>query len=646
MKFKFFISFFIFVATVIQAQEFASKGDKYFYSYAYEDAIREYHKQMADGKLMTNHQLLNLADSYFKTRQYDKATKLYLDINKNDTIMSDHRFNKMLQSLAKTSEKERVKAFLKSKSSGLANELSENAEFNYQMLESDTDPASGFFIFNINANSQHSDFSPTFYNDKVLFSSSRKSSKSKKVYGPSGESYLDIYVADSDNSGNLKNVEVFKGIPDSPFHKSTPFYVPNSGSIYYVLSNTEGKNLAFDEKGKNALAIGMAYDNGYFRFLLKDLSTSFYYPFYDEKAERLYFSANFDDSYGGTDLYYVVTNNGQVMSQPINLGPRINTPGNEIAPFVYDNSLYFSSDVFYGIGGMDVYRSNILADQNFSIPVNLGEGINTKYDEFGFVIKEKAEDGLLGYFSSNRPGGKGGDDIYGFKVNKKPGLQTLIFRGKVVKPLYDVPIADVNVTLTDADGNILKQTVTNGSGNYHMEIPYTDVVSLNISKKSYASYNETYDPKSLVEMQKKPLQVQLLAMEDVLKEKEGKTVLDVNDFFFASGKSDVTSDISVVLDEVVKTVKMFPEIQLSIETHTDSKGSRSSNKRVSLKRSEAIKSYLLKNGVSSSNISKVVGYGEDKILNNCKDGVYCLDFLHRQNLRTLFIVENYNEIRQ
>src|SRR5680860_1444643 len=120
-----------------------------------------------------------------------------------------------------------------------------------------------------------------------------------------------------------------------------------------------------------------------------------YYPFYNADSGRLYFSANFKDSYGGADIYYVDINNGQVMSQPINLGPRINSPGNEIAPYVFDNSLYFSSDVFYGMGGMDIYRSNILPDKGFSIPVNLGKGINTKYDEFGFIIKKNQEDGLM-----------------------------------------------------------------------------------------------------------------------------------------------------------------------------------------------------------------------------------------------------------
>ncbi|MGB6151659.1 MAG: OmpA family protein [Pricia sp.] len=645
MKSRLVIAFFFVSTAVCLSQNIKSDADRYFYSYAYEDAIKAYQKQMQQGKLMTEHQRLNLADSYFRTGEYNKAAKIYLESNRNDSIMSDNRFNSMLQSLAMTSEKERVKAFMKSKANRLAGELIENAEFNYELLDTDETNSSGFFIFPFNGNSAQADIAPTFYKDNLLFSSSRKT-RSKKIYGPSGDSYFDIYEASTGQNGSATDVSPFTRIPNSEFHKTTPYYSESTANMYYVLSNTEDKSLAFDEKGKNALSIGMANDNGTFRFLLKDLSTSFYYPFYDEIGGRLYFSANFKDSYGGTDIYYVDTNNGQVMSQPINLGPRINSPGNEIAPYVFENSLYFSSDVFYGLGGMDIYRSNILADKNFSIPVNLGKGINTKYDEFGFIIKENPGDGLMGYFSSNRPGGKGGDDIYGFKISEKPGLRTLIFKGKVVKTPYDQLIPDASIVLRDANDKILKQAVTGLNGVFQLEIPYSDVVTLEVFKEAYSTFKETYNPKSLQELEKTSMKVELSSINDIVEEKEGKLVLDLKDFFFASGQSDLTPEITAELDKVVNVVDQFPKLKFSIETHTDSRGSRSSNQTLSQRRSNTIKDYLLKNGVSSDNITDSKGYGEDRIVNNCSDGVYCLDFLHQQNLRTLFVVENFEELSE
>ena len=629
MKLRLSILCFLWGTCVGLSQRETSKGDNYFYAYAYNDAIEAYQKQMKQGKLISNAQRLNLADAYFQTGEYLKASKIYIEVNRNDSIMTDNRFNKMLQSLSKSSEFEKIDELLLANKNKLAGQLLENAEFNKQVLKSETGETSGFFTFSLNSNSPQDDNAPSFYKDDLLFSSSRNI-RSNKVYGPTGESYLDIYQTSKAQNGGFSQVEPFKRIPVSAFHKSTPFFDAATGNLYYVLSNTEDKKLAFDENGKNALAVGMSTEGGNFRFLLKDLSTSFYYPFYDNAANRLYFSANFDDSYGGTDIYYVDTNNGQVMSQPVNLGPRINTPGNEIAPYVFDNSLFFSSDVFYGLGGMDVYRSNLLPDQGFSIPVNLGKGINTKYDEFGFIIRPNKEDGVLGYFASNRPGGKGGDDVYGFKISEKPGLETLLFRGVVVQPPYDKTLPKASVKILDANNNVLKEVFSNAFGRFQIEIPYEAVVTLQVSKESYSRYVNTFNPKSLKELQQKPLTIELAAISDITKEEEGKIVLDIKDFIFASGQSRLSAAIIAELNQVVAVVQKFPAIQFSIETHTDSRGSRSSNQRISERRSLAIKNYLTQNGVPQSAILSAKGYGEDRLVNDCSDGVYCLDFLHQK----------------
>src|SRR5690606_12928807 len=119
----------------------------------------------------------------------------------------------------------------------------------------------------------------------------------------------------------VSNMQPFDQVARSSFHKATPFYSESLNSVFYVLSNTQNGELAFDPNGKNALAIGKQNLDGPFQLLLKDLSTSFYYPFYDEASGKLYFAADFGDGYGGTDIYFVHTNSGQVMSSPINLGP-------------------------------------------------------------------------------------------------------------------------------------------------------------------------------------------------------------------------------------------------------------------------------------------------------------------------------------
>lgn len=630
------------------AQTKNSKGDNYFYAYAYADAVAAYQREMQDGPL-TNSQNLNLADAYFQLGNYRNASKIYSDVYRSDTIIKSHRFNKMLQSLAKIGQKDSVRSLLMKKNNLLSNELLENANFNYEVLGSKTKNDAGFQVFNINGNTPQTDFSPAFMNEKLLFSSSR-GHKDKKIYGPSGEAYLDIYSARIGGDGDIVNPNLFEGIPASKYHKSTPYYSKSLNKVFYVLSNEEDDELLFDEKQKNSLAIGLAKSSSgpdkSFNYLLKNLSISFYYPFYEESTGKLFFAANFEDSYGGTDIYFVYTNNAQIMSEPINVGPRVNSPGNEIAPFIFENSLYFSSDVFYGLGGMDIYKATIQSDDSFSIPINLGDGINTAHDDFGFIIKKQGDNGFLGYFASNRPGGKGKDDIYGFKVNELPGLKTLVLRGTVAKPKTGLGIAEASVKVLDTDGQLLKEVVADASGRYRLELPWRDEIELEATKENHSRYFKTFDKEELEEVSGQLFQIDMVVLEDIVADIEEKKAVKLNDFLFEKGKSEITAEISTELDKVVAAVQKFPQMQLRIESHTDSRGNRNTNKRLSQQQADAIKKYLLDKGVPSANISGAVGYGETKLVNDCKDGVYCLDFLHNQNARTLFVVENYGELKK
>lgn len=638
-----------FVTAFSFSQEKKSKADIQYFGFAYSSAIEEYKKEQIK-KPLSNQQTLNLADSYFKIGKYEEASKEFINVLKKDSTISSHYFNKMLQSLSKTDEKEKVATFFKTGKDKFSGELIENATFNFELLKDRSIQQLDFEVFNLNGNSSQSDFSPSFYENRLLFTSGRPKKK-QKIYGPSGEGYLNLYVSKIGDTGNFTtDPAVLKGIPDSDFHKATPYYSKVLNKLFYVLSNQENGKLMFDEKGKNTLAIGLANvsDGPYrsFNYLLKDLSTSFYYPFYEGDSQRLYFAANFEDSYGGTDIYYVNTNYGRIMSAPVNLGPRVNSPGNEIAPFIFENCLYFSSDVFYGIGGMDIYKTNMQSreENTFSIPVNLGEGINSKEDDFGFIIRNEG-DGLLGYFSSNRKGGKGNDDIYGFKVDEKPGLKTIALKGVVAKLKGGKAIDEAVVKFFDVEGNLLKEAYSNEEGKYQLEIPWNETIVLDISKEKYSSFKQTLTGEELENIQLQALNINLTFLGDVVVEKEGQSVIKLDKFYFARTKSEITIEIAQELSKVVDAVKKFPELQLRIESHTDSRGGGSTNFRLSQNRSDAIKQYLLKNGVSSSNILYSIGYGETKILNNCKNGVYCINLLHQKNERSLVVVLNYNILK-
>ncbi len=631
---------FFLVVCWVSGQDRKSKGDGYFFAYAYQDAVSAYENDLTKGITLSTRQYRNLADAYFKLERFDKATEIYLQLFANDSLVTDFHLNRLLQGLDRIADHERVYTFLKEEDLKFSKELMENSDFNVQLLRSGEGiPELDFQIFNLQSNSPQSDFSPAFYGSKLLFTSGRPVGKRKK-YVPAGEAYLDIFEGTIGQNGDISNSNPFQEIAKSEYHKATPYFSEALNSVFYVLSNTSEGELEFDDSGKNALGIGVQQLDGSFTMVWKDLATSFYYPFYDEDSGRLYFAANLEGGFGGTDLYYVYTNNGQVMSAPKNLGARVNSPGNEIAPYIFEGTLYFASDVFYGLGGMDIYRANTSDEDNFSIPVNLGRQINSPEDDFGLIIKNEGE-GLLGYFSSNRPGGIGGDDIYGFLMEEKPGLKTLVLEGQVINIATENSVPGAIVRVLSVEGDPIKEVVSDAEGNYRIEIPWREEVILETTKERYSMYSQQFKGEA-IEQVAGAQNIPIIGYDNLVEEKEGQTVLQLKKFFFDKGKSTVNRTIALELDKVVEAVKAFPAMQLRIETHTDSRGGSANNFRLTQSRSDAIKQYLISQGVPSGTILYAVGYGEDKILNNCTNGVFCLEMLHRKNQRSLVVVLNDN----
>jgi len=640
MKFKLCFFFLNIMVFTVFAQDVKSAGDRFFFQYKYAQAIEAYEQEKTK-EILTNQQYLNLAESYFTIGNYQKAWEVYRMILDSDSIITPYHFNKMLRSLSKIEGVASMHDFLKNDSILLESSWIENAKFNYDILNKKDVATVNYNVFNLNENSTEADFSPTFYKDKLLFTSGRSESTRKKDKNNSNP-YLNILVGKIDLTGDLLNVNSFAGIPKGNFHEATPHYSAELDKIFYVLSNEKDGEMLFDSFGKNALAIGRVDPDGKFNFILKNLSTSFYYPFYDGKSQRLYFAANFSDSYGGTDIYYVSTNQGQIMSAPINMGPQVNTPGNEIAPYVFEGGLYFSSDVFYGYGGMDIYKSNLRGVGSAGVPINLGPGINSTADDFGFIVRNDTKNGLEGYFSSNREGGKGKDDVYGFKLAEKPKLNTIVLEGRTINPNTGVVIGGVNIRVFGEENKVLKELVSEDNGSFAIEVPWQEKITVIANKKKYALYKTYFIAADL--KNKKETNLYLDYVDDFVVDREDKKVIDLAKFIFRTKSAQLTPEIKTELDKAVAIIEKFPEFNLKIESHTDSKGGGSSNFKVSQARADAIKKYLIEKGVPSKNILYAIGYGEDHILNQCVNGVYCIDYFHSENRRCLLVVLNYDAL--
>ncbi len=191
------------------------------------------------------------------------------------------------------------------------------------------------------------------------------------------------------------------------------------------------------------------------------------YPSISEDGKTLYFASDMEGGYGGYDIYKIIQDDEGNWGEPINLGPEINTAFNESYPYIAGNVLYFSSYGHPGFGGFDVFYSIISEEGEYSAPLNMGAPVNSSADDFGFIIDE---DYTRGFFSSNRPGGQGEDDLYSFRVVPK----TFVVQGRVTDQITGEPVAGLELFFfDDFDGFFL--ATTNAEGFYELPELSTDV---------------------------------------------------------------------------------------------------------------------------------------------------------------------------
>ncbi|MEM7038560.1 MAG: carboxypeptidase regulatory-like domain-containing protein, partial [Bacteroidota bacterium] len=311
-------------------------------------------------------------------------------------------------------------------------------------------------IRKLKVNSDASDFGPVFYNNQVVFASARKRSLTK--YNRTGQGYLDLYKADYAGETKLGEPELFRGRINTPYHEATAAFSKDGKEMFFTRNNYIKGKMGQSKEGIVNLAT--------FRSVLEDgkWSRETPLPFNSEEYsvghpclspddKKLYFVSNMPGGYGGTDLYYV-TRDGDAWGEPVNLGPAVNTKGNEMFPSMSsDGQLHFASNGHAGLGGLDVYHA-IANDDSFVVVKNVGAPINSQSDDFG-LIYDPAKN--VGFFTSNRPGGAGDDDLYAF-------FKLVPLLG-VVQDESGNPIADVTVTIlagrgasrvgTDEDGQFM-----------------------------------------------------------------------------------------------------------------------------------------------------------------------------------------------
>lgn len=490
-------------------------------------------------------------------------------------------------------------------------------------------------IKNLSINSPYSDFAPMFHkNSELVFASARDTSfLTTRRYRWTNQPFLDLYVAQKKNDeGELFVPKKFSRKINTKYHEASVAFAPDQKTIYFTRNNY-GKKLKRGKEGVNHLKIYRSkwVNNEWTEAEELPMNSENYstgHPAISPDGKKMYFVSDRPGGFGETDIYVVdILENGG-FSEPENLGRTVNTDAKEMFPFVTEGTLYFSSNRPMGLGGLDVYRSDV-SNRIFGVAVNLGEPVNSVRDDFSYIIDAP---GQQGYFASNRKGGKGDDDIYSFvqteNLNAISGEVKDVQTGKLLE--------DATVQLLDSEGTLLAEHSSNAAGGYIFpNLSPNTKYAIKTSKQGYFEDSRTARTKTNERIVVNPT---LKVVNDIIDTEKNMVSLDPEAIHFDFDSFGIRQRAAQELDKLVAILKEHKSLVIKIESHTDAIGDAAYNKYLSEKRANSTKDYLVSQGVDPSQIESAMGYGEERLLNNCSDGQRCAPEKHRLNRRSEFII--------
>lgn len=501
---------------------------------------------------------------------------------------------------------------------------------------------SPFTIINIAANNEFSNFGTSFYGDDMLVyaSPAKRNYIINNVWKGNDQPFLELYVGVISENGELEDIQKFSNIINTKFHEADVTFSKDEKTVYFTRSNFFEGKYRKDSLGENRLKIFKAIQDAsgawskIYNLPFNNDNYSVGHPTLSEDQKTLYFVSDMPGSIGETDIYKVSVSADGSYGTPINLGTEINTVGKEMFPFISgNNKLYFSSDGRNGLGNQDVYMSE-LGENGVIKTVALEEPINSEYDDIGFIINSETG---KGYFTSNRSGGKGDDDIYSF-IEIRPIIcdqvitgTTKDFETKDLLPGTLVKVFKSNVLIDS-----LTMTVGNNA-KFEFPVECESTYKIVASKENYLPKTVTINTTDENEMVHE-IDIYLEPDEEFIVIGD-KVLLKINTIYFDYDKSEIREDAAVELNKAIEIMKKYPSLIVEFGAHCDSRGPDSYNDKLSTRRANSTVDYMTIRGISTERLTGK-GYGERKLVNKCSNGVKCTEEEHQLNRRTEFVILN------
>lgn len=329
-------------------------------------------------------------------------------------------------------------------------------------------------------------------------------------------------------------------------------------------------------------------------------------PTISSDGKTIYFTSNRPGGVGQTDIWMTEMVEEGVFTEPVNVGPPVNTEGKEMSPFIHPDgqTLYFSSDGHVGMGGMDLFYSRMQPNSEWGEPINLGYPINTGDDEVNLIVNAQGD---KAFFSSNKDGGFGGMDLYWFELDKqlRPTPVTF-FKGKVFDDANKQPLEAAFELIDIATGKtVVYSTSDSQTGEFLLCLPINKHYALNVNKEHYLFYSESFelnDIASKTEPVKKDIPLKHIKVDE--------TVV-LNNVFFDTDKFILKPESYIELNKLVDLLQQNTGIRIEISGHTDNVGGKEHNEKLSSNRAKAVADYLISKGIASNRLTSI-GYGYSK----------------------------------